>query len=87
MASTARTVLQTLLGWFGDFIEWVHGVMIGKESRRALIADLGGTPEQADRAGTVSFGPKHEVGYFAQAHDGLDPDQTVIGALRWHRAL
>jgi ATP-binding cassette, subfamily F, member 3 len=38
-------------------------------------------------AGTVSFGPKHKVGYFAQAHDGLDPDQTVMGALLKRRTL
>jgi len=38
-------------------------------------------------AGSVSFGPKHKVGYFAQAHDGLEPDQTVIGALLRRRTL
>jgi ATP-binding cassette subfamily F protein 3 len=38
-------------------------------------------------AGSVSFGPKHRVGYFAQAHDGLEPDQTVIGALLRRRTL
>jgi ATP-binding cassette subfamily F protein 3 len=38
-------------------------------------------------AGTVSFGPKHKVGYFAQAHDGLDPERTVLAELLWRRSL
>ncbi len=38
-------------------------------------------------SGTVSFGPKHKVGYFAQAHDGLDPERTVLAELLWRRSL
>ena len=38
-------------------------------------------------SGTVSLGPKHKVGYFAQAHDGLDPERTVLAELLWRRSL
>jgi hypothetical protein len=49
-----RTLLQKLIGWFGDFLEWAHEVLTGELSRRAIIADLGGNP---DAAGTVEFPP------------------------------
>src|SRR4030095_489660 len=72
MAGTARTVLQTLLGWFVDFLEWVRDVVTGKESRRALIADLGGTPEAAARAGQVNF-PPAQLDSIKAYRDATDP--------------
>ena len=48
---------------------------------RTLLGEL------SPLAGTLSFGPKHKVGYFAQAHDGLDPERTVLAELLWRRSL
>src|SRR5262245_34562481 len=92
MASTARSVMQTLMGWFGDFLEWVHAVMTGKESRRALMADLGCTPEHADRAGMGSFPPPqlHSIKAYRDSADptleglidGINDVRSVIESVR-----
>src|SRR5205823_3053989 len=67
-------------------------VMTGVESRRALIADLGGTPEQADRAGAVSFPPPqlHSIKAYRDAADptleglieGINDVRSVIESVR-----
>jgi ATP-binding cassette subfamily F protein 3 len=38
-------------------------------------------------AGTVQVGPKLKVGYFAQAHETLDPQDTLLQALGRRRSL
>ena len=38
-------------------------------------------------AGSVHMGPKLKVGYFAQAHESLDPQDTLLQALGRHRAM
>ena len=48
------TLLQRLIGWFGEFLEWAHEMLTGDLSRRAIIADLGGDP---DAAGAAEFPP------------------------------
>ncbi len=37
-------------------------------------------------SGTVEFGVSLKPGYFAQAHDAMDPDRTVVDELRAHRS-
>jgi ATP-binding cassette, subfamily F, member 3 len=38
-------------------------------------------------SGTVELGVGLKPGYFAQAHDGLDPNRTVVEELRAHRVM
>jgi ATP-binding cassette subfamily F protein 3 len=48
---------------------------------RTLLGQL------APLAGTVHMGPKLKVGYFAQAHEALDPQDTLLQALGRHRPM
>ncbi len=48
---------------------------------RTLLGQL------APLAGTVHMGPKLKVGYFAQAHEALAPQDTLLEALGRHRAM
>ena len=61
-----RTLLQKLIGWFGDFLEWAHEVLTGELSRRAIIADLGGNP---DAAGAAQF-PEPQLQSIKDYRDG-----------------
>jgi ATP-binding cassette subfamily F protein 3 len=48
---------------------------------RTLLGDL------APLAGTVQTGPRLRVGYFAQAHEALDPRDTLLQALARRRTM
>lgn len=67
-----RTVLQHLLNELIGYWGWVHDVVTGEETRRALIADLGGTPADADRAGKVEF-PPPQLESIKAYRDAADP--------------
>jgi ATP-binding cassette subfamily F protein 3 len=48
---------------------------------RTLLGQL------APLAGSIEMGPKLQVGYFAQAHESLNPDDTLLQALGRHRSM
>jgi ATP-binding cassette subfamily F protein 3 len=84
------------VGYEGKPLFSSDDLVLEREERAALIGPNGAGKttflrtilgQLAPVAGSVEFGASLKPGYFAQAHDGLDPDRTVVEELRAHRVM
>jgi ATP-binding cassette subfamily F protein 3 len=94
-APSGQLVLRTrgLMVGYDEPLFIADDIKLQRGSRAALIGPNGGGKttllrtllgELTPLAGTVEFGHNVRVGYFAQAHDQLDPQRTVIDEVRSH---
>ncbi len=71
-----------LLIWHGERVGLIGPNGAGKSVLFRLILSL----ENSD-AGEIRLGPSVKVGYYAQEHDTLNPEQTPLGAVRYAGAM
>jgi ATP-binding cassette subfamily F protein 3 len=90
------TTKDLAVGYEGKPLFSSDDLVLEREERAGLIGPNGAGKTTFLRtilgqlqpvAGTVEFGASLKPGYFAQAHDGLDPDRTVVEELRAHRVM
>jgi hypothetical protein len=70
-----KSVLQEVIGWIGDFLEWTRDTLNDDQSRRAIIADLGGDPAAVPPAPTYPNGALASVKAY---RDAADPDLEAL---------
>lgn len=84
------------VGYDGTPLFSADDLVLERQERAALIGPNGAGKTTFLRtilgqlppvSGTVELGVGLKPGYFAQAHDGLNPDHTVVEELRAHRVM
>jgi ATP-binding cassette, subfamily F, member 3 len=96
---SGHMVLKTnelAIGYDGKALFTSEDLVLERQERAALIGPNGAGKTTFLRtvlgqlspvSGSVELGIGLKPGYFAQAHDGLDPDRTVVEELRAHRVM
>ncbi len=64
-----KSALQEVVGWIGDFLEWVRDTLGDAQARRAIIADLGGDVNATPPTPTFPDGGLASVKAYRDAAD------------------
>jgi ATP-binding cassette subfamily F protein 3 len=80
----ANVVLHDLdlLVWHGERVGLVGPNGAGKSVLFRCILNTAGLGGEAPNSGVIRLGPSVRIGYYAQQHETLDPDWTLIEAVR-----
>lgn len=80
-----QSTLQQVIGWLGDFLEWVRDTLNDNQARRAIVADLGGDIDHVPPAPTYPIAGLQSVKAYRNA---AEPDlEALFSAMTDVRAM